>query len=133
MTPKSNLNELLKEMQAELQAGEYVFTLIEKHKPIPNIDIIGQFSEKEGKTLILERSKADQLGLSYQYIASWITLNVHSALNSVGLTAAFSNALATRGISCNVIAAYHHDHIFVAIEDSEKAMNTLKALSDAHN
>jgi hypothetical protein len=54
---------------------------------------------------------------------------VQSSLEAVGLTAAFSNALAEHRISCNVVAAYHHDHIFVASSDAERAMKVLKALS----
>jgi uncharacterized protein len=47
----------------------------------------------------------------------------------VGFTAAFSTALAKVSINCNVIAAYHHDHIFVAHSDAEKAMDVLSNLS----
>jgi uncharacterized protein len=42
-----------------------------------------------------------------------ITLDVHSALDGVGLTAAVAVALAAEGIPCNMIAAHHHDHVFV--------------------
>jgi hypothetical protein len=43
------------------------------------------------------------------------------------LTAAFSKALSDKGISCNVVAAFYHDHIFVGKNDTEKAMQVLKA------
>jgi hypothetical protein len=61
-----------------------------------------------------------------------ITLRVHSALDGVGLTAAFSSELAAAGISCNVVAGYHHDHIFVPDADADRAMAALHALSDRH-
>jgi len=54
---------------------------------------------------------------------------VHSALDAVGLTAAFSNALSSAGISCNVVAAYYHDHIFVDKKDAERAMEVLLDLT----
>jgi hypothetical protein len=54
---------------------------------------------------------------------------IHSSLEAVGLTAAFSTVLSEAGISCNVIAAFYHDHIFVAAGDAEKAMAILVALS----
>lgn len=80
-------------------------------------------------TAILERSRADALGLKYSFVAAWITLTIHSALDAVGLTAAFASALGEAGISCNVIAAYYHDHIFVASGDAAQAMTVLHALS----
>jgi hypothetical protein len=47
----------------------------------------------------------------------------------VGLTAAVATALARENISCNVVAAYHHDHLFVAQTDAERALGALLALS----
>lgn len=46
-------------------------------------------------------------------------------MKPVGLTAAFSKLLAENNISCNVVAAYYHDHIFVMKKDAEKAMRLL--------
>lgn len=87
------------------------------------------FQEEESITIIAKKEVADQLNLEYSFVASWITLTVHSALEAVGLTAAFSNALSENGISCNVVAAYYHDHIFIDVKDTEKAMNVLNAFS----
>lgn len=58
-----------------------------------------------------------------------ITLTVHSALDGVGLTAAVAGALAERGIACNVVAGFHHDHFFVPWEHREDALAALAALS----
>lgn len=132
MSTDSILSKLLRELQPELHPGEYVFTTVDTLKKLPEKYIVGEFKEEEGITVIIERAIADQFGLSYNYIASWITLSVDSPLNAVGLTAAFSAALAAQGISCNVVAAYHHDHIFVSKSDGEKAMKALKELSDKY-
>ena len=33
------------------------------------------------------------------------------------------------GISCNVVAGVHHDHLFVPVEQARQAMDALHALS----
>lgn len=131
MSGEKNLAVLIKEMKPHLNTGEYVFVSVSPNEAatISNKDIIGLFKEAEGITLILERSVADKLNLSYDFIASWITLKIHSSLDAVGLTAAFSDALAKHNISCNVIAGFYHDHIFVAKSDEAKTINTLNKLS----
>lgn len=129
MAGETNLNELLKTMHPTLNDGDYVFCLMPAAQIIDPSLIIGSFKEKEGLTVILDKNIADSLHLKYSYIAAWITLTVHSSLEAVGLTAAFSNALAKAGISCNVVAAYYHDNIFVAKQDAEKAMQVLEELT----
>ncbi len=57
-----------------------------------------------------------------------ISLGVHSSLEAVGLTAALSNALAEGGISANIIAALHHDHLFVPWSRRQEALRCIKAL-----
>ena len=130
MPGETDIIALLKTMRPKLNVGDYVFCTIPASHIIDPTTSIGSFREAEGTTVILEKSEADKLGLSYSYIASWITLTVHSSLEAVGLTAAFSAALAKEGISCNVLAAYYHDHIFVAKQDAEKAMIALKRLAE---
>jgi hypothetical protein len=92
-------------------------------------DIVMLFKENEAITLILKKEIADTLKLDYSVVMSWITLTVHSSLEAVGLTAAFSKALSENGISCNVVAAFYHDHIFVAKKDTDKAMEVLNLFS----
>ena len=85
--------------------------------------------EPEGTSIVVTQDDADASGLAYQYVAAWITLRIHSALDAVGLTAAISTHLARNGISCNVVAGYHHDHLFVAIEDADRALESLRGLA----
>lgn len=130
MSGEKNLEKLLKTMKPEHNEGEYVFCEIKSLENI-NLDEIEMFfREKEGITLILKKEIADKLNLKYSFITSWITLTVHSSLEAVGLTAAFSKALADNGISCNVVAAFYHDHIFVDQKDIEKAMMILNTFSE---
>jgi hypothetical protein len=130
MTGEKDLQKLLKSMKPELNEGEFVFCKIETLDTLNLNDIEMLFREKEAITLILKKEKADELKLEYSVIMSWITLSVHSSLEAIGLTAAFSNALSQKGISCNVVAAFYHDHIFVNKKEAEKAMEVLSMFSN---
>lgn len=84
--------------------------------------------EAEGVTAVLSRARADELGLSYDYVAAWITLQIDSTLEQVGLTALFSRALADAGISCNVLAGIHHDHLLVPADRADEAIAVLRGV-----
>jgi len=129
MSGETRLQKLISEMDPRLNPGEYVFATVDKDDMVDRIDALCEFKEQEGTTLILERQKADALKLSYGFVAAWITLNIHSALEAKGLTAAVATALALEDISCNVVAAYHHDHIFVPHSEGKRAVTVLKVLS----
>lgn len=129
MTGETNLSTLLASLSPRLNPGRYVFCSVPQPTVVQVAAALGSFREAEGTTLILAREEAERLGLAYEYLAAWITLEVHSSLAAVGLTAAFATALAGEGISCNVIAGYHHDHLFVAEADAERAMAALQRLA----
>ncbi len=129
MTGETNLTTLIRSMMPELQPGEYVFASVTNLSGISREDTICEFREAEGTTVVLERKRADALGISYDFVASWITLKVHSSLAAVGLTAVFATALAKSNISCNVMAGYYHDHIFVDTGDAQRAVDVLRGLS----
>lgn len=129
MAGETALATLLRSMSPHLNKGDYVFCTLADSRIPEGCEVIGSFREQEGLTVIVERQQAEQSGLAFEYVAAWITLNVHSALEAVGLTAAFASALGKAGISCNVIAGYYHDHLFVGRADAERAMTVLQQLA----
>lgn len=128
MPGETNLNQLLSNMSPVLNDGAYVFTIVDASIPA-GLSPVVTVREKEGMTLVLEKKQADSAGLAYDYVAAWITLEVHSALDAVGLTAAISNVLTDSGISCNVVAGYTHDHLFVPEDKAHQALAALATLS----
>jgi len=116
-------------MAPELMPGQYVFA------PCPD-DLLADalpfalasFREAEGLSLILPVDAAARLELPVGPIQRQITLQVYSALEGVGLTAAVSAALAEIGIPANVVAALRHDHVFVPEGQAEAAVAALVAL-----
>ncbi|MEU1949038.1 ACT domain-containing protein [Streptomyces sp. NPDC059474] len=128
MTGESDLRKLLSGMRPELNPGRFVFTTVEGDIP-SGVTPVVTVAEDEGLTLVVPRDEADAAGLAYGYVAGWITLRVHSALEAVGLTAAVSRELADAGLSCNVVAGFHHDHLFVPYEDADRAVAVLESLA----
>jgi hypothetical protein len=129
MLGERNLNQLLLHLEPQLAEEAYVYVRTTKINSIPFRELFALIKEAEGYTLILEKQIADQRQLDYEYVAAKITIQVHSSLEAVGLTAALSGQLAKAGISCNVIAAYYHDHLFVNFDQRIEAIKTLQALS----
>lgn len=132
MAGEKEINKLIKGMTPRLNDGEYVFLTIKELSEIDRSATICEFKEEEGITVVIERNKADELNYNYDFVASWITLTVQSSLEAVGLTAVISTELANNDISCNVIAGYYHDHIFVDKKDSDKAILVLKQVSESY-
>lgn len=128
MNGETNLNALIRTMKPRLNDGDYVFCSLETVS-IDLSDVLFLFKEKEGITLVCTEKIAKSRHYAYNLVFSWITLDVHSALEAVGLTAAFSQALAVNNISCNVVAGYYHDHIFVPKELGTKALKVLENLA----
>nr|WP_298102697.1 ACT domain-containing protein [uncultured Shinella sp.] len=129
MSGVTDLDELLKTMEPALAEGCFVYACVPMDELANHLfrKPIGIFQEAEGLTLIVPAEAAE--GLSASPPMRMITLTVHSSLEAVGLTGAFAAALTHAGISANVVAAYHHDHIFVPERDAERALDVLRALS----
>lgn len=128
MTGELDIRILIKDMQPELNQGEYVYCLANSKEQAAALEPLCTFLEKEGVTVILTKEKADAMSIPYSTVCAWITLTIHSSLEAVGLTAAVAKVLTKENISCNVVAAFYHDHIFVPVRDSARAMSALQKL-----
>lgn len=128
MTGERDLAALLRSLSPRLNDGRYVYTQVRTGVPA-GADPVVLVREDEGVTLVLAQMQADELDLAYEFVAAWITLEVHSALDAVGLTAAVSHVLTGEGISANVVAGYTHDHVFVPLDRADDAMRALATLS----
>jgi hypothetical protein len=90
-------------------------------------DALMMFREAEGTTLIVDIDE-DSLG-NDRMLWARITLRVQSSLTAVGLMAAVSAALAKRGIPCNPVSAFLHDHLFVPWDRRDDALDALSHLT----
>jgi hypothetical protein len=132
MTGETDLLKLIKGLRPELNQGEYVYCLVNSKEQAAELNPLCYFLENEGATVILAKEKADAMNIPYSTTCAWITLTVHSSLEAIGLTAAVSKALTEANISCNMVAAFYHDHIFVPVKDSARAMKALQNLIEAN-
>ncbi len=92
--------------------------------------VLALVTEHEGTTAIVTVAEAERRGWVVGFVAAWLTVSVHSALEAVGLTAAMSAALAAHDIPCNVLAGYHHDHLLVPVDRADDAVAVLESLGD---
>ncbi len=123
----TDVEAMLASLSVIRRPGEYtVSTLATAPAAGEGVEVI--LAEAEAWTVVAERAVADARGWPYGFVAAWLTLEVHSSLEAVGLTAAFSAALGSAGISCNVLAGYFHDHLLVPVDRADDALAALHGL-----
>ena len=128
MTGIKDLELLLRQLEPELDPMKYVF--LHGAYDFADSRVFAVIQEAEGKTSIVKVE--DDLLLAREHtLFSRITLQIHSSLEAVGLTAAVSTALAKEGISCNIVAGFFHDHLFVPHDFADRAMKALGRLASA--
>ena len=122
-----DLDKMLRELSVERRPG--VFTYIAVESPMTALLDAAQATIDEGEltTVVLPVEAAERAGHEVIVRLAWITLTVQSSLEAVGLTAAVSARLTDEGISCNVLAGYHHDHLLVPVDRVDDAIAALTA------
>jgi hypothetical protein len=128
MTGETDLSTMLATLRIE-RRGESV-TVVHLSDPVELGDgVLALLTEDEGTTAVASIAEAQRRGWSVEFRAAWLTVSVHSSLDAVGLTAALATALAERGIACNVLAGYFHDHLLVPLDRADEAVECLEALA----
>jgi hypothetical protein len=124
---ETELAVLLRTMEPVLWPEPYGFAVGAGELPVQPFATV---AEAEGLTVVAPLAGMTAAGMVSQPWAR-ISLTVQSDLAAVGLTAAFATALGREGISCNVIAGVHHDHLFVPWDRRHAALAALEALARA--
>jgi hypothetical protein len=115
-------------MRPRLVEGTYVFATLEAGDRLAG-SAIATMQEQEGLSVNLQVSPAGKAALSTTGAFRQITLDVRSALDGIGLTAAVSAVPEKAGIPCNMVAGHHHDHVFVPAAQADDALACLQDLS----
>lgn len=128
---ESDLATLQRSIAPEMHAARFVYCTFADFSLPPGLQPICTFRESEGLTAVVPREDALRLGIGHQFESRLITLSVHSSLHAVGFIARVATALAAAGIACNAVSAFHHDHLFVPVDQADIAMRVLEQLARA--
>lgn len=127
MAGETDLATMLATLDVERRPGTFAF--VSGDHPSFAAAPAAMIVEDEGATWVVPFEVAASAGVDADFEAAWLTLTVHSALEAVGLTAAFSRALGDAGIPCNVLAGFHHDHLLVPADRADDAIAALRSLA----
>ena len=122
---------LFAEPRLTMRPGVFVYCRWPRGLDVPAAKVVAVVDEDDGFTVIMSEARAKRLQLVPLVRCRWISLGPKSASDGVGLTAGAAAALADVGIACNLIAALDHDHLFVPVRHSARAMLRLQAFVHA--
>lgn len=133
MSGQTDLSEILASITVSVRPDDYVIVALPSTTPPPPLGdgVAALITEAEGTTVVSTFSRAAHEEWPYDFVASWLTIDIHSALESIGLTATFSRQLGRAGIPCNVLAGFFHDHILVPHDKRDAAVEVIEALRGA--
>lgn len=126
---ETDLDTMLAHLTVTVRPGRYTLVQVDGSEALGD-GVEAVLREDEGTTAVATVEAAAREGWAVEFEAAWLTLDVHSSLEAVGLTAAVATALATEGIPCNVLAGYLHDHLLVPVERADDALACLARLRD---
>ena len=131
MGGETNLDNLIKLLDAKLNDGLYAFVTVQPDKIPAHLNPRMIFQEAEGTTLIVLESEATTHALSYEFPCRMITLNIHSSLAAVGFMARIATALAKHGMGVNPVSGFFHDYLFVPDGREQDVLAVLRDFASA--
>ncbi len=120
---------MLSSLTATAREGRYVVARADEPVALGG-GVEALIVEDEGVTVVARLEVAAARGWEVGFVGSWLTLDVHSSLEAVGLTAAVSAAFAERGVPCNVLAGFVHDHLLVPTDRLDEALAAIAELRE---
>ena len=109
---------------------KYGFASVPKDTGLDTSKVLATFQEDGRLAIIAPQEYLKVKGIKYEGPYAKLTIDAHTSLELVGLTAVLASKLAEHGISANVVAAFYHDHIFVQYELRKKAITLLEELKN---
>ena len=123
MNPMSKLVALLRASGAELHEGVYVYSIVPVGMDLNRINALAIFKESEGVTVVVCEREAEKARLPVLFRVAWITLKELPDSNIGGLI----QGLKELGLSCNIVAAVYHHHLFVPVNVASEAFARLRS------
>lgn len=125
MSGQKDLSKVLHLMRILCDEIEYGFATVSADHNVNHQEVIGLFKESEGLTIIATTKYFAANKISFEGPYAKLTIDLHTSLELLGLTAELTTRLSSRGMAANVVAAYFHDHIFVQYDLRQQAMEAL--------
>ncbi len=119
---------MLANLRVERRPGTFSYVHL-RHRPADTSAALAVIEEAEGITMVVPTELAREQRWASVFECAWLTLQIHSSLEAVGLTAAVATALAEHAIACNVISGTFHDHLMVPVQDADRAITVLASLT----
>ncbi|HET9098453.1 MAG TPA: ACT domain-containing protein [Candidatus Saccharimonadales bacterium] len=127
----TDLRKTLQSLKVTCDDMQYGFASIVDESLIERDKVLATFHENGRLAIIAPKDYLDSLGIENEGPYAKLTIDVHTSLELVGLTAVMATKLAEHGVSANVVAAFYHDHVFVQYELRRKAIELLENLKDS--
>jgi len=130
MSGLTDLKQTLQSLKVLCDDIQYGFASLADESLVERDKVLATFHENNRLAIIAPKGYLDSLGIENEGPYAKLTIDVHTSLELVGLTAVMATKLAENGISANVVAAFYHDHVFVQYELREKSITLLENLKN---